>query len=39
VARNLFGQSKKVGYECPYCFRETNSQYLSASQKIVYMGH
>jgi hypothetical protein len=25
VARNLSGQSKKVGYGCPHCFRETGS--------------
>jgi hypothetical protein len=31
MARNLSGHNKKVGYECPYCFRETNSQYLSES--------
>jgi hypothetical protein len=29
AARNLSGQSKKVGYGCPHCFRETDSQYLS----------
>jgi hypothetical protein len=39
VARNLSGQSKKVGYGCPHCFKETYSQYLNESQKIVYMGH
>jgi sulfur transfer complex TusBCD TusB component (DsrH family) len=39
VARNLSRQSKKVGCRCPHCFKETNSQYLSESQKIVYMGH
>jgi hypothetical protein len=39
VAHNLSGQSKKVGYGCPHYFRETDSQYLSESQKIVYMGH
>jgi hypothetical protein len=39
VARNLSGPSKKVGCECPHCFREIDSQYLSDSQKIVYMGH
>jgi hypothetical protein len=39
AARNLSGQSKKVGYRCPHCFRETNSQYLSESQKIMYMRH
>jgi hypothetical protein len=39
VARNLSGQSKKIGCICPHCFRETNSRYLSESQKIVYMGH
>jgi hypothetical protein len=37
VARNLSGQSKKVGCRYPHYFRETNSQYLSESQKIVYM--
>jgi hypothetical protein len=31
VARNLSGQSKKVGCRCPYCFKETDSQYLSES--------
>jgi hypothetical protein len=31
AAHNLFRQSKKVGCECPHCFRETNSQYLSES--------
>jgi hypothetical protein len=25
AARNLFGQSKKVGSRCPHCFRETDS--------------
>jgi hypothetical protein len=39
VARNLSGQSKKVGCGCPYCFKETDSQYLSDLEKIVYMGH
>jgi hypothetical protein len=39
AAHNLSGQSKKVGYRCPHCFREIDSQYLSESQKIVYMGH
>jgi hypothetical protein len=39
VAHNLSKQSKKVGCGCPHCFRETNSHYLSESQKIVYMGH
>jgi hypothetical protein len=39
VAHNLSGQSKKAGCECPHCFRETDSQYLSESQKTVYMGH
>jgi hypothetical protein len=38
-ARNLSGQSKKVGYRCPHCFREIDSQYFSESQKIMYMGH
>jgi hypothetical protein len=31
--------SKKVSCRCPYYLRETYSQYLSESQKIVYMGH
>jgi hypothetical protein len=39
AAHNLSGQSKKVGCKCPYCFRETDSQYLRESQKIVYMRH
>jgi hypothetical protein len=39
VACNLSGQSKKVGCRCPHCFKEIDSQYLSKSQKIVYMGH
>jgi hypothetical protein len=39
MARNLLGQSKKVGCGCPHCFKETDSQYLSESQKTVYMGH
>jgi hypothetical protein len=39
VARNLSGQSKKVGCGYPHCFRETDSPYLSESRKIVYMGH
>jgi hypothetical protein len=39
VARNLSGQNKKLGCGCPHCFKETNSQYLSESQKTVYMGH
>jgi hypothetical protein len=37
VTCNLSGQSKKVGCGCPHCFRETNTQYLSESRKIVYM--
>jgi hypothetical protein len=36
---NLSRQSKKVGCRCPHCLKETDSQYLSESQKIVYMGH
>jgi hypothetical protein len=39
AAHNLFGQCKKIGYGCLYCFRETDSLYLSESQKIVYMRH
>jgi hypothetical protein len=39
AAHNLSGQSKKVGCGCPHSFRETDSQYLSESQKIVYIGH
>jgi hypothetical protein len=39
AARNLSGQSKKVGCRCPQCFRETDSQYLSESRKIVHMRH
>jgi hypothetical protein len=39
VAHNLSGQSKKVGCRCPHCFKETDSQYLSKSQKIVYKGY
>jgi hypothetical protein len=39
AALNLSGQRKKVGCGCPHYFRETNSQYLSYSRKIVYMGH
>jgi hypothetical protein len=39
TAHNLSGQSKKVGCGCPYYFKETDSQYLSESQKIVCMGH
>jgi hypothetical protein len=31
AAYNLSGQSKKVGYGCLHCFRETDSQYLSES--------
>jgi sulfur transfer complex TusBCD TusB component (DsrH family) len=31
VARNLSGQSKKVGCGCPHYFREIESQYLSES--------
>jgi hypothetical protein len=38
AAHNLSDQSKKVGCGCPQCFREM-TQYLSESQKIVYMGH
>jgi hypothetical protein len=33
AARNLSGQSKKVGCGCLNYFRETDSQYLSESQK------
>jgi hypothetical protein len=39
ATRNLLGQSKKVGCKYPYCFKETDSQYLSESRKTVYMGH
>jgi hypothetical protein len=39
AAHNLSEQSKKVGCGCPYYFKETNSHYLSESQKTVYMGH
>jgi hypothetical protein len=39
VVRNLSGHSKKVGCGCPHYFRETDSQYLSKSQKTMYMGH
>jgi hypothetical protein len=39
ATHNLSRQSKKVGCGCPHCFREIDSQYLSKSQKIVYMGH
>jgi hypothetical protein len=39
VAHNLSRQSKKVGCGCPHCFKETDSQYFSESQKTVYMGH
>jgi hypothetical protein len=38
VAHNLSRQRKKVGCRCPHCFRETCSQYLSESQKTMYMG-
>jgi hypothetical protein len=33
AARNMSGQSKKVGHGCPKYFREIDSQYLSGSQK------
>jgi hypothetical protein len=39
AAPNLSGQSKKLGCGCLHCFKETDSHYLSESQKIVYMGH
>jgi hypothetical protein len=39
ATRNLSGQSKKVGCRYPHCLKETYSQYLSESRKIVYMGH
>jgi hypothetical protein len=39
MTRNLFEQSKKVGCGCPHYFRETNLQYLSESQKIMYKEH
>jgi hypothetical protein len=39
VTHNLSGSSKKVGCSCSHYFRETNSQYLSESQKILYMGY
>jgi hypothetical protein len=39
AAYNLPGQSKKIGCRCPHYFREIDSQYLSESQKIMYMGH
>jgi hypothetical protein len=31
TARNLSEQSKKLDCECPHCFRETESPYLSES--------
>jgi hypothetical protein len=31
MARNLLGQSTKVGSGCPHCFKEIDSQYLSES--------
>jgi hypothetical protein len=31
AACNLSGQSRKVGYGYPHCFKETDSQYLSES--------
>jgi hypothetical protein len=31
ATRNLSGQSKKVGYECPHYFREIDSYYLRES--------
>jgi hypothetical protein len=34
VARNLSGHGKKVGYRCPHCFRETDSQYLSTNDQF-----
>jgi hypothetical protein len=39
AAHNLSRQSKKVGCRYPHCFKETDSQYLSESQKIMYMRH
>jgi hypothetical protein len=39
ATHNLSEQSKKVGCGCPHCFKETDSQYLSESQKIMYMEH
>jgi hypothetical protein len=39
AAHSLSRQGKKVGYGCPHCFREIDSQYLSESQKTLYMGH
>jgi hypothetical protein len=39
AAHNLSVQSKKVGCRCAHYFRETDSEYLSESQKIVYIGH
>jgi hypothetical protein len=39
VAHNLSRQSKKVGYGCSHCFRETDLQYLRESLKIVNMRH
>jgi hypothetical protein len=39
VVCNLSKQNKKVGCGCPHCFRQTDSQYLCESRKIVYMGH
>jgi hypothetical protein len=39
MSHNLSGQSKKVHCGCPHCFRKIDSQYLSESQKTVYVGH
>jgi hypothetical protein len=39
AAHSLSQQGKKVGCGCPHCFRETDLQYLSESQKTLYMGH
>jgi hypothetical protein len=33
ISHNLSGQNKEVGCRCLHCFKETNSQYLSDSQK------
>jgi hypothetical protein len=38
-AHNFSKQSKKIGCGFPHYFRETDSQYLSESWKIVYMRH
>jgi hypothetical protein len=37
--RNLSGQSKRKGTDCPHCLEDTCAIWLRHSKKYVFMGH